>query len=372
MSLTPKGKQIKVCLVTISLANGGAERSTALLSKMLVNKGFEVHIICIKNEVTYSYAGTLKTLGTLKKKYGVFSTLNRLQVFKRYLKEHDFDFVIDNRTRPSFFKESVYLNYIYKNSRLIYVIRSSNLSLYFPDNISFVKKQASKTLKYIGVSKTIVRLVSEKYALKNCVHIYNPVSLAEIREQSNAMSDVPKNYKYILALGRLDEDVKNYTLLINAYKKSKLREQKIKLIILGSGPDKDIILSKIRKLNMEEHIQLYPFISNPFPWIKQALYTVLTSRFEGFPRVLIESLAVGNPVISVDCVSGPSEIINHQINGLLVENNNPSLLAESMNKFIFDEKLYHLCKKNTISSVKHLDIEFISEKWNQLLQNELH
>ena len=61
-------KKIKICIVTISLSKGGAERSTALLSKMLHSSGFEVHLVTLNDDIDYPYAGNLINLGLNKPK----------------------------------------------------------------------------------------------------------------------------------------------------------------------------------------------------------------------------------------------------------------------------------------------------------------
>ena len=95
------------------------------------------------------------------------------------------------------------------------------------------------------------------------------------------------------------------------------------------------------------------------------------SRYEGFPRVLIESLSTGTPVISVNCESGPNEIVNHENNGLLVENFNIQNLSEAYNRFILEEDLYLHCKQNAEKSIEHLKIENIAAQWTNYLKNEL-
>lgn len=370
MTHSSEEKQIKVCLVTISLSGGGAERSTAHLSKMLTNEGYKVHIVAIRDKVDYDYSGTLYRLGPLRKKLGIFTTVNRIVKFRNYLNRNSFDFIIDNRTRSSIFKEYIYNSFIYRGCKMIFVVRSASLPLYFPNSKSLIQRQAKKAYRYIGVSKAIVKLIAEKYKISNVTCIYNPIPLQKIQEDALVSIDTPDE-NFIIAMGRLDEPVKNYFLLLEAFKESKLSENNIKLMILGKGPDESLIKEKIMFLNLEQDVAIKPFTPNPFPWLKKARFTILTSRFEGFPRVLIESLAVGTPVISVDCVSGPSEIIENKRNGLLVSNNDPIELAKAMDSFIFDEDLYKTCKNNAKDSVSHLDIDTISKKWNQLLQDEL-
>ena len=124
-------------------------------------------------------------------------------------------------------------------------------------------------------------------------------------------------------------------------------------------------------MGLEGLVRIIPFTSNPFPWLKKARFTVLTSKFEGFPRVLIESLAVGTPVLSVDCETGPAEIIRHGVNGILVPNNNRMELVNAMNNLIFDTDLYRSLKSNAMDSVSHLEIDKISKEWKQIIQDEL-
>ena len=83
--------------------------------------------------------------------------------------------------------------------------------------------------------------------------------------------------------------------------------------------------------------------------------------------VIIESLQLGVPVVSVDCKSGPSEVINHKENGLLVDNHNPIALADAFNEFIENEKLYNHCKQQAKQSIEKFSIKILSEKWSQLL-----
>jgi glycosyltransferase involved in cell wall biosynthesis len=79
-------------------------------------------------------------------------------------------------------------------------------------------------------------------------------------------------------------------------------------------------------------------------------------------------LSLGVPVISVDCESGPSEIINNEHNGLLIENYQPDLFANAMNRFVSDEKLYKHCQKNAKESVQKFSMENISNDWKNILE----
>lgn len=358
----------KVCIVSISLANGGAERSTALLSKMLEGKGYPVTIALVNNQVTYPYAGKLYPIYKGPKRFGLLSSISGLLKFRSFLTKQQFDLIIDNRTRLKTIKESIYSGFLYKGFNVLYVVRSYKLANYFPASLKMVRKQAKRALGYVGVSKAIASHIKETYGIKKVYSVYNPVELESFKTLGDAY-----NVKgdYILAVGRLVESVKNFELLINSYAKSKLPWEGIDLKILGDGPDKGLILNLISAAEMERHIKIEPFNSNPFPYYKNAKCTCLTSHYEGFPRVLLESLAMGTPVVSVDCKSGPAEVINHGENGLLVPNYNQKAFSDALNSLIFDSSLYERCKANAAASVAHLDVSSIANQWDNLLQEVL-
>ena len=83
--------------------------------------------------------------------------------------------------------------------------------------------------------------------------------------------------------------------------------------------------------------------------------------------VLVESLALGTPVVSVDCHSGPREIIQHQSNGLLVENENQEEFTMALNSMIEEPDLYAKMKKNAQASVAHLSMDIIAKDWKKRL-----
>jgi glycosyltransferase involved in cell wall biosynthesis len=199
------------------------------------------------------------------------------------------------------------------------------------------------------------------------LNAYNPAWESEIGEFPNIL----QNKKYILSYGRLDDSIKDFSFLIETFSQSKVWEKDVHLVILGDGKDKEMLQNLAASKPCVKQILFLPFTNTPFEIIKNARCVTLTSKYEGFPMVLVESLSLGTPVVSLDIISGPSEIVQHQKNGLLVAERSLPLFAEAIQDVCFDDALYETLKKNTQSSVERFSMKSIGEKWNKLLQDGL-
>ena len=96
----------KIAIITSSLGGGGAQKSSANLSFVLSKLNYEVHIISILNQVDYEFRGQLLNLGVIRDKdNSLIGRTKRFLVFLKYLRSHNFEYVIDSRARPTFFKQ---------------------------------------------------------------------------------------------------------------------------------------------------------------------------------------------------------------------------------------------------------------------------
>jgi len=358
-------QRLKIAIITSSLGGGGAQKSSANLSFVLSKLDYDVHIISILNQIDYEYQGKLLNLGKLKDQNdSIFGKIKRFRLFYNYLKSENFDYIIDSRARPTFFKQLLINKILYAHQKVIYVVHSYRLKNYIPKSRFLAKVLYKNAFQLVAVSQEIKKLIQLKYGFNQVSTIYNCLSKSELV----ANQDTPKlPQKFILFFGRIDDQVKNISLLIDAYNQSKLAVNNTKLVILGEGPDTTYLKQKTVDLQLQHQIVFLPYCADPSSIIKRALFSVLSSRYEGFGMVLIESLSFGIPVVSVDCKSGPSEVINHKENGLLVDNHNPIALADAFNEFIENKKLYNHCKEQAKQSVEKFSIKILSEKWSQLL-----
>lgn len=369
MSLQSKPNNIKVCLVAISLGQGGADRSCALLSEMLHEQGFDVHIAILNDQIAFPYSGKLLNLGKLKGSSDSYlKRFLRLRKLKQYLKKEDITYIIDHRPKNNYKRELFYKNYVYKGIRTIYVIHSFKMETYFGDNPDQFKLLYEDNFRNVAVSEEIKTRLEDELGLTNLIQIYNPF---DVTWQEKASKEVVlPQPKYILSYGRIDDDVKDFSFLIRSYQSSQLWKDGVQLVIMGEGKDEDKLKNLIQELSLSGHVELLPFTANPFPYIANAHLVALTSKWEGFPMVLVESLSLGIPVVSLDIKSGPSEIIKHKINGLLVAERQANTFGDALREFFDNEALHSECRNNAKESISKFSKAAVSKAWTKLLTHE--
>lgn len=358
-------KKIKIALIGYRLSTGGAEKVMAILSQFFEKQGLEVHNIIVLDSVSYAYSGKLVNLGEMKNtSNGLFNKWNRLVFLKRYLDENNFDFIIDFRFRIKLIQELLIAKWLYK-TKTIFTVHSFLIDHYIP-NCSFLSRYMyGNCYKVVCISDESKALIEKKQQLKNIVRIYNPIDIEDITVKSKAKNEL--EYDYIIGVGQMETNIKQFDKLIEAYAKSILPTKNIHLVLLGDGEQKHMLLNVAKDKNVADKVHFLGYQQNPFSYLKKARFFVLSSLNEGLPNVILESLACETPVIAFDCSSGPREMIQHKVNGLLVANQDVEKLSEAMNLLVEDENLYRYCKQNALQSVQSFSVSTIGQQWLDLM-----
>jgi len=192
--------------------------------------------------------------------------------------------------------------------------------------------------------------------------IPNPVNACTNDRNSQA-----ERTSTIIAVGRLTRQ-KGFDLLLTAFAKVHKKHPEWNLAIYGDGPERPAIERQIRELKLNEKVQLPGLTTSLTAHLRTAGCFVLSSRFEGFPNVLIEALACGCPVIATNCSDSIAEIVRHGWNGLLIPSEDTDSLANALNRIMEDATLRATLEANASDSVRKFDIDSIAGHWEKLFQ----
>lgn len=171
--------------------------------------------------------------------------------------------------------------------------------------------------------------------------IYNGINFHELSQKAmgvteNTLSDIP----YILTISRLEESQKDVSTLLQAYALLRSKyNQKLPLVIIGKGKSEQQLRELTAQLDISNHVHFLGFCSNPYPWISKSRLYVQSSKFEGLPTTLIESLLLDKEIVATDCPTGPKEILNLGKAGLLTPVGDAEQLAAAMHKALSDEEV---------------------------------
>lgn len=326
----------EVTLFISSLGGGGAERICTELANALVKQGYAVKLLVLNliNSVYDKHLDKHIELINFNVKHarsGFFRILS-------YIKDNDFKSILTFNHEIAILL--VILRTLTRRSFKIFNRNISTLSIKQKYETSFWHKYIKEYIIRILYNK-VGQIIAQSNSMKNDLvnHykipsqkisvIYNPVSQAFLNDLENAETKFTKKKNEILFVGRLDK-IKGINFLLDAFKIIAEKKPDIILRIVGDGDLHHELTEYSNKLCISDKVIFERFKNNIAQYYLNAKLTVLTSLYEGFPNVLVESIAAGTPVVSFDCPSGPSEIIVEGVNGFLVEYLNTKQLAEKI------------------------------------------
>ena len=153
--------------------------------------------------------------------------------------------------------------------------------------------------------------------LERAIVINNPIDILNIKSRANYSGELfPQSKVNMLAAGKLKFQ-KGFDMLLKSM--VYLKDDSFHLTILGQGPELGKLKSIAKDLNIAKQVTFAGSVDNPYYYMKKADLFVLSSRFEGFPNVVLEAMCIGKPVVAFECPGGINEIVKDGINGFKVD-----------------------------------------------------
>lgn len=353
---------MKILFVIYSLGGGGAERVMSLLSNDWVKKGHDISIATITGDDTLSYEldNSIKLIHldvaseSQDIKDALVGNYKRIIAIKKVISQNNPDIVI------SFMTTTNILTILAAKLAKKPVIVSERINFYFL--VSKVWRQLRQMVyPYSDALIAQTEHDREKYDYHSNVHIVpNPLMLKHKHKNI-------QRQKMILAVGRLNKQ-KGFDLLLKSF--SQIKAKGWHLIILGEGLERANLEKQVDELKINKNISMPGNVTDVEAYYKKASIFVLSSRHEGFPNALIEAMGYECASVAFDCLTGPSDIIDHNKNGILVEAENTNKLSECIQYLIDQPEKREELGENAKKILDDLNIETISTKWFKII-NEI-
>lgn len=361
----------KIVVFMPSIEGGGVEKNLFLVCNYLVKKVRNLKVITISKNfkrkfsnsieiVTYSYNFLDKLSRKLKYLLSIFLLIKEILKNKKII-------VLS-------FQANLYCIIICKLFAVKVISRSNSAPIGWSKNS--IKRYIFKKILNLS-NEVLVNSYQFKNDLKkefkvNAKTIYNPLNKNEIikksKQKSKKIFSSNKKLK-ILNIGRFTDQKDQITFLksLNLIK----NEIDFEASIIGKGVLKKKLQNYINAQNLQKSVKIYDFVENPYPLIKQSNLFVLTSKFEGLPNVLLESLVLKKFIISSNCHTGPKEILLNGKGGFLFKVGDYKELANKIKYYYMNKKKCKSLLLKAYDSLDRFDYNRNLKKYLEVLKSQI-
>ena len=366
MGFVPK----KIALLVSFSGKGGVERMMLNLAQGISARGHAVDLLSIKSRALGP--GDVPS-GVRRLDIGTNHTLTSLLPLVRYLKHQRPDALLSAKDRANGI--AVLARKLAGVPTRVVVRMGTTVSASLTD-AHFLKRwfyyrRMRWTYPFAdgvvavsqGVAYDMARIIgidSNRFTV-----IANPVISSRMFRLAEDTVDHPwlnnRSEPVIIGIGRLTRQ-KDFATLIRAF--ARVQDTiPCRLIILGEGRDRGNLDQLATQLGVDQRIDMPGFLANPYAYLKKADVFVLSSRWEGSPNVLTEAMALGVPVVSTDCPSGPREVLKDGRVAPLVPMQDPAALSSAIKRVLTQPPDATMLA----AEVKPFTIEESSRKYASLL-----
>ena len=367
---SPKIKN-KILFLVSGLVAGGAERVASTLANAWVSRGDQVILMPTfsgRGESFYKIFPEVKVvyLADLvsSKARTLLNKFVRLRALRQFIASERPDVIIS-------FLPHVNVATVIASFGLGIPVVVCERNDSFVEPISYGGGLARRlTYPWADVLMVQTQVLAAKYkssgeSLRRIRVIPNPIP-EQIQNIQRGFGDETK--KCLISVGRL-EDQKQFGLLIKVFAIIAKTHDNWFLRIIGEGPLRKVLQQQINDLGLKERIELAGRRENIGEELAKADIFVLTSKYEGFPNALLESMAVGLPCVTFDCPSGPREISMDGQVALLVPPNDEVSLRLALEQLILDKDLRgSLGKCARVSVLERFALDKVLDQWDLLFK----
>lgn len=343
---------------------GGAERVVSLLAREWSARGHQVHVITfdppdarhyfsVPREVVISRLDLRGTsTGILK---GLVANAHRIRRLRSTLRTALPDVVVSfvdvTATLVQFAATGLGIPHLACE-------RTSPETAGLSRQWTFLRNLAYRRAEAVAVQTERGAAYLSRILGRDVLVLPNPLDLPESHEAERQRS--------IVSLGRFTRE-KGTDLLIEAFALAADALPSWNLVLAGDGPERENLRRQAASLGLESRVR-FPGRVMPGPLLGIAGIFVLPSRREGFPNVLIEAMAHSCAVVAADCLTGPGEIIEDQVNGLLVPPEDPAALASAIISLAENPERSRALGRSAASSIRKFDASAVAAQWTVLLE----
>lgn len=323
----------KILICANSLCIGGIEKSLINLLKNIDKSQFKIDLM-LEERIGELIKEVPKNINILE--YKVYNLKNKfIQKLLNFLNQIKWTLKYKNKYNTSI----CFATYSYAANKVarissknkILFVHSDYTKIYNEKELKqfFDTRNLSDFNKIIFVSNESKENLIKFYPniVDKSLVINNIIDINEIKEKSKCKIEkiYNKNNINLLFIGRLEEESKNISTQLKLIKDLSIDIPNIKLFIVGDGPNKNDYIKYVRENNLEKYIEFLGQKENPYPYIKNADYVLLTSNYEGYPVIFNESVLLKTDILSTIKISDDYTCIGENFGHLLSNNYNETL-----------------------------------------------